>query len=88
MPPQQPYKKPSILHNLRGEPDQLLIIQWAGAIFLTIAITVKSLPKDAPVAARQCEKRHRGTELHVVVEAKNLVEGLIRYTQDSFDTFI
>ena len=38
MPPQQPYKKPSILHNLRGEPDQLLIIQWAGAIFLTIAI--------------------------------------------------
>jgi hypothetical protein len=37
MPPQQ-YKKPSILHNLRGEPDQLLIIQWAGAIFLTIAI--------------------------------------------------
>jgi hypothetical protein len=38
MPPQQPYKRPSILHNLRGEPDQLLIIQWAGAIFLTIAI--------------------------------------------------
>lgn len=37
MPPQQ-YKRPSILHNLRGEPDQLLIIQWAGAIFLTIAI--------------------------------------------------
>jgi hypothetical protein len=34
----QQYKKPSILHNLRGEPDQLLIIQWAGAIFLTIAI--------------------------------------------------
>lgn len=38
MPPQQQYKRPSILHNLRGEPDQLLIIQWAGAIFLTIAI--------------------------------------------------
>jgi len=36
MPPTQ--YKPSILHNLRGEPDQLLIIQWAGAIFLTIAI--------------------------------------------------
>jgi hypothetical protein len=32
-------KKSSLLHNLRGEPDQLLIIQWFGSIFLTIAIS-------------------------------------------------
>lgn len=32
-------KKSSLLHNLRGEPDQLLIIQWFGSIFLTLAIS-------------------------------------------------
>ena len=31
-------KKSSILHNLRGEPDQLLIIQWTGAVLLALAI--------------------------------------------------
>lgn len=32
------YRKTSILNNLRGEPDQLLIIQWAGSILLSLAI--------------------------------------------------
>lgn len=33
-----PPRKASILYNVRGEPDQLLIIQWAGSILLSLAI--------------------------------------------------
>ena len=33
-----PPRKTSLLTNYKGEPDQLLIIQWAGAIFLSLAI--------------------------------------------------